>query len=46
MLVRCYKKGSSFDYNISKKNVYKARDKLSKNELVFIEKKLQDYLQW
>ena len=41
-----YKKGSSFDHKVSKKNVYKARDKLSKNELVFIEKKLQDYLQW
>lgn len=36
----------NFDHEFSKKNLYKAKDKLNKHELSYISKKLKDYLQW
>ena len=36
----------NFDHEFSKKNLYKAKYKLDKYELSYIEKKLKDYLQW
>ena len=42
------KKLSKFDYNIniSKKNLYKAKNNLTKSELNYISKKLKKFLQW
>ena len=36
----------SFDYEFSKKNLYKAKYKLNKYELSYIKRTLKDYLQW
>ena len=35
-----------FDYNISKKNIYKSKKNLTKFEFNMIKKKLKTYLQW
>tara|TARA_Y100000590_G_scaffold469392_1_gene656734 strand:+ start:22 stop:984 length:963 start_codon:yes stop_codon:yes gene_type:complete len=42
------KKLSKFDYNIniSKKNLYKAKNNLTKSELNYISKKLKKFIQW
>jgi len=37
---------NSFDFEFSKKNMFKAKNNLSKDELNFIKKELKNYLQW